>query len=76
MVTLYKPRGPQKPSMTLDGGYIRPNQLVTFLKDAQKHCEQAGEEDSAFRLEMIAEYFEKDFRPGQPLSFRGMYAGF
>lgn len=75
MTTIWKPRGPQKPSRTLDTG-IRPGQLVKFLRDAQMRCQDAGEEDSAFRIEMLADFFEKDYMPGQSLTFKGMNAGF
>lgn len=75
MTTIWKPRGVQKPSRNLDTG-IRPGQLVQYLRDAQLRCQDAGEEDSAFRMEMLAEYFEKDYKPGQSLSFKGMHLGF
>jgi hypothetical protein len=74
MVTIYKPRGPQKPSFVPEG--IRPNHLVRFLRDAQQKCQDKGDEDAAFRLECIADYFEKDYKPGEPIRFKASYAGF
>lgn len=73
-MTFYKPRGVQKPSFTAEG--IRPGQLVKYLRSVQQKCEDVGEVDSALRFELIADFFENDYKPGQPLAFRGMHAGF
>ncbi|NDC22719.1 MAG: hypothetical protein EB078_09150 [Proteobacteria bacterium] len=67
-------RGPQAPSFQSSG--ISHLKLIRFLEDAQRRCEEAGEKDSAFRFEMMVEYFRKDYVPGKPLAFTGMVLGF
>ncbi len=74
MVTLYKPRGPKPPSFVAEG--IWPNQLALFLRDAQLSCQDKGEMEAAFRLECLADFFDKEYKPGQSLVFKGRYAGF
>lgn len=74
MATIYKPRGPKKPTFVQEG--IWPQHLALFLKDAQLSCQDKGEMEAAFRLECLADYFEKEFKPGQSLVFKGRYAGF
>jgi hypothetical protein len=74
MVTLYKPRGPQKPSFVAEG--IRHTHLATFLRDVQMMCQDKGEMEASFRFECLADYFEKEYAPGEPLRFRAMHAGF
>ena len=49
--------------------------LVNFLKEAQTRFEQRKEEDVAFAFEMMSEYFEKDYKPGKPLTFTGRAVG-
>lgn len=72
---MFKPhRGPQAPSFRESG--INHFKLIQFLQDAQKKCADVGEEDSAFRLEMLADYFAKDYQPGKPLKFTPTVLGF
>jgi len=70
---MFKPRGPQQPSFKQTG--ISQFQLVKFLEDAQKRLELEGEKESAFHIEMIAEYFKQDYEPGKPLKFNGRVLG-
>jgi hypothetical protein len=74
MDTIYKPRGPKKPTFIQEG--IRPNQLALFLRDAQMMCQDKGEMEASFRLECLVDYFEKNYVPDQPLVFKGRHAGF
>ena len=72
---MFKPhRGPQKPSFQPSG--ISPNKLIQFLEHAQHRCADAGEEEAAFRFEMMVEYLRKDYVPGKPLEFNSMVLGF
>lgn len=72
---MFKPyRGAQGPSIRESG--INHFKLIKFLEDAQKRCEQAGEEDSAFRFEMLVDYFSKQYEPGKPLKFNPTILGF
>jgi hypothetical protein len=72
---MFKPhRGSQAPSFRETG--ISHLKLIRFLQDAQLKCADAGEEDSAFRLEMMVEYFTKDYQPGKPLKFTPTILGF
>jgi hypothetical protein len=74
MTTIYKPRTPKKPMMLTEG--IRPNHLVQFLRDAQRKCLDNSEQEAAFRLDCLADYFEQYYNPNEPLRFKGMDAGF
>lgn len=69
MTTIWKPRGPQKPKHIPFEG-IRVNHLVQFCKDAQVFLQQRGEEDQALTFEILADYFEKDYKIGDPLRFK------
>ena len=72
---MFKPhRGSQGPSIRESG--INHFKLIQFLKDAQTKCQNEGEEDSAFRFEMLVEYFSKDYEPGKPLKFNPTILGF
>lgn len=72
---MFKPhRGVQKPAFRPEG--ISHFTLIKVLRFAQQRCAQAGEEESAFRFEMMAEYFEKDYVPGKPVKMDGMMLGF
>jgi len=72
---MFKPyRGAQGPSIRESG--INHFKLIKFLQDAQKKCADAGEEDSAFRMEMLVDYFTKDYEPGKPLKFTPTVLGF
>lgn len=68
MTTIWKPRGPQKPKMMPFEG-IRVNHLVQFCKDAQMFMQERGEMDQALTFEIMADYFEKDYKMGTPLRF-------
>ena len=74
-MTVWKPRGPQKPARQAFEG-IRVNQLVQFCNDA-KHCAQQHEDmDVAVAFEILAEYFEKDYKIGEPLRFKSQAIGY
>lgn len=49
--------------------------LIRFFKDAQGCFEDRKEEDIAFAMEMLSEYFEKDYKPGKGLTFTGRAVG-
>jgi hypothetical protein len=75
---MFKPhRGSQKPFLNeTNHGGINHFKLIKFLQDAQRKCADAGEEDSAFRMEMLVDYFTKDYEPGKPLKFTPTVLGF
>lgn len=49
--------------------------LIKFFKEAQHCFEQRKEQDVAFAMEMLSEYFEKDFKPSKGLTFSGRAVG-
>lgn len=49
--------------------------LIRFFKDAQDCFESRKEEDIAFVMEMLSEYFEKDFKSKNKLQFSGRAVG-
>jgi hypothetical protein len=50
--------------------------LITFLKDYQNKLNTIGEEDSAFRIEMLIEYFRNDYQQDSELVFKSTQLGF
>lgn len=50
-------------------------QLISFFKEAQHRFDLKEEPDTAFVFEMMAEYFEKDFKPSKGLVFTGRAVG-
>lgn len=50
-------------------------ELINFFKEAQHCFELRKEEDVAFAMEMLAEYFEKDYKPNKNLLFTGRAVG-
>lgn len=74
MTTMWKPRGPQKPKhMPFEG--IKINQMVQFCRDAQHYLQDRNEMDQAVTFEILADYFENDFKIGQQLVFKPMSIG-
>lgn len=55
---------------TVGGSNISSIAIAKFMQDAQKACAVRGEEDTAFRFECLAQYFEKDYNPDGPLKFK------
>lgn len=49
--------------------------LIGFFREAQSRFESRKEEDQAFVMEMLAEYFEKDYKPSKKLVFTGTAVG-
>lgn len=49
--------------------------LIKFFQEAQERFESRKDEDTAFAFEMLSEYFQKDFKPGQKLKFTGTAVG-
>lgn len=74
MTTFFKPRGPQKPSIQAPEG-IRITQLIQFLRDAQHKLQDEGTEEEAVLVECMADYFEHDYKLGQPLKFTARAIG-
>jgi hypothetical protein len=75
---MFKPhRGSQKPFLNESNhGGINHFKLVQFLQEAQRKCADAGEEDSAFRFEMMVDFFVKDYNHNKPLKFTPTILGF
>ena len=49
--------------------------LVIFLRDAQQRFESKNDSDVAFVMEMMSEFFEKDYKPSKKLVFTGSAVG-
>lgn len=49
--------------------------LIKFFKEAQHCFEQRKEEDVAFAMEMLADFFEQDYKPKNKLVFTGRAVG-
>lgn len=58
-----------------DDDKIRLMDLVQFLKEAHEVLEEEGDEDAAFRFEMLVDYFTNTYRPSQPLTFKSIILG-
>ena len=72
---MFKPtRGPQKASYKVSG--FNHLHLISFLKDYQDKLYTIGEEDSAFRIEMLIEYFRNDYQQDSELVFKSTQLGF
>lgn len=67
-------RGPHKPKFVSEG--ISQSGIIKLMEYAQQRCAEAGEEDAAFRFEMLVEYFKKDYVPGKPIKISPMILGF
>jgi hypothetical protein len=52
-----------------DGTGVNLRSVLNFARAAQKALEQEGEEDSALRFELLADYLEKDVANGKPFGF-------
>lgn len=72
---MFKPtRGPQKPTFKQSG--ISPFQLIKFLENYKNKLDSIGEKDSAFRIEMLVDYFEQDYHADRALHFDSSKLGF
>ena len=49
--------------------------LIKFFHEAQQRFETRNEADSAFIMEMLGEFFEKDYKPSKKLVFTGRAVG-
>ena len=74
MNNLKPTRGPKKPSFSFSG--VGHFQLIHFLEAYQKKCLSIGEEEAAFRIEMLVDYFKNDFKPDAGLHFDSKKLGF
>lgn len=71
---MFKPtRGPSKPTLKSSG--INQLALVKFLQDCEDYLLRSGDQDGAFRVEMIKTYFKEDYEEGKPLKFSGQVVG-
>ncbi len=52
-----------------DDGNIRLSSLIAFIRKAQAELEEMGEEDSAIRFEIFADWLTDDYKPGTPFKF-------
>lgn len=50
-------------------------QLVQFLKDAHEALEEEGDDDAAFRFEMLIDWFQNHYTPSSKLEFRNIILG-
>lgn len=67
-------RGPKKPSYSFSG--VGHFQLIHFLEEYRKKCESINEEEAAFRIELLIDYFKNDFNPDNGLHFDSKKLGF
>jgi len=67
-------RGAQQPSISGKG--INPFSLIKFLEEAQTMCVKNGDKESAFRFELMVDYFKQDYEEGKPLKFSGQVIGY
>lgn len=71
---MFKPtRGPQRPSISKSG--ISHWQMIKFIEQCETALKQIGEEESAFRFEMLKEYFKNDYEEGKPPKYSGQVLG-
>lgn len=71
---MFKPtRGYQQPKMNMIG--INHFKLVHFLEDCKKNLSEKGEKESAHYMEMLEDYFRKDYEQGKPLVFNSRILG-
>lgn len=71
---MFKPRGPQKSSFKMTG--INHFTLISFLEQYQRKLNTVGEEEAAFRVEMLVDYFKNDYDPNKGLTFDTRKLGF
>ena len=57
-------RAGRKTAAALNPDKVSLMSLVTFCDKAREDLERAGDEDSALRFELLAEYLRNDFRGG------------
>lgn len=67
-------RGPHKAKFVSEG--VSHSGIIKLMEYAQQLCLEKGEEDAAFRFEMLVEYFRKDYVPGKPIKLNAMMLGF
>jgi len=58
----------KKPQLS-DGTGINLRSVLSYARSAQRALEGEGEEDSALRFELFADYLEKEVANGKPFSF-------
>ena len=49
--------------------------LIEFFNQAQQRFQARQDEDTAFAFEMLSEYFQNDYKPGDKLKFTGGAVG-
>lgn len=72
---MYQRSANMKPAVMDSRDKVDLYDLVAFLKEAQHRFETREDEDTAFAFEMMAEFFEKDYKPSKPLVFTGSAVG-
>lgn len=71
---MFKPtRGPQKPSMKLNG--INQFALVRFLEAYHNRVER-DDEEAAYYIEQLVTFFKEDYDTSRPLVFESNKLGF
>lgn len=73
---MFKPtRGFSKPALRAGGG-INQFALIKLLETCEAELRVRGEEESAFRFEMLKTFFKEDYEEGKSLKYNGQMLGF
>jgi hypothetical protein len=73
---MFKPtRGMSKPTLRGSSG-INQFALIKLLEACEAELRTKGEENSAFRFEMLKTFFKEDYEEGKPLKYSGQMLGF
>lgn len=72
---MYQRNASMKPAAMDSREKVDLYDLIIFLKDAQACFESRKEDDVAFVMEMLGEYFEKDYKSKNKLVFSGRTVG-
>jgi len=58
-----------------DGTRFDIRTVLSYLHDATKALESAGDSDAAFRFEMLYDYLKNHYNPSKPLRFENKHLG-
>jgi hypothetical protein len=72
---MFQRKAVMKPAVMDSRAKVDLYDLIIFFNEAKGRFESKNEPDTAFAFEMLCEYFEKDFKPGQKLKFTGTAVG-
>lgn len=72
---MYQRQANMKPAVMDSRDKVDLYDLVNFFRDAQQRFETREEPDTAFVMEMLSEFFEKDYKPSKKLVFTGRAVG-